>query len=1357
MPGAKLPSVRLPTVVAGQGVVEEALGDDGIAVELPSSRKFGFAWPAEPPPPVTLPLTAERPAGVQLSSSEGETDVSEDELSHPVRRATKPEEGDESEFVTPTNHLNSDQNPMDQGVQLPALPRFSRAFSMPLPSQLESLRNPRRASSPGGETSPTVIELPPEFGHFQELSLELADSVQMVIQTLLQLSPPQVLDPAKEQFSACSLSIPTPSISAMFTSMKNLNYMSANMSALSLDPPMQQASDSGEWIRTGDGCITRNDFDVGEMLQSVGDVLSGVAAQAGVDLALFHGDLGMKHVAVKGDESGISFALSHVVRQVISTASRGDTVEIGLFIESARTFATVSDSGENSRLRERSSSPITDVDGPLRCTFHIAHRFSAVESAESNNVDAFESDSVPQSPSLSSFARPQPCLKTLFLRRLLRHIGASLEADVRPQTPSVQRPYELTVILDRGSPFVVDPGIDLPPEDAACLDHPEFRIAHEPTLQQLTQFAESLRGKKVTLFAHPKGAFAQHLTSYLTTWGLDVSHVSTEPGAESEHGETSPEAGTSSGPGRDGSDVPSQSTNTAVPAEPYSFVLIDDDVEVLRSKLQKIRAEQAYPLNLHNRKRPSLATNHRPRSSPQVTRVVGFTPSSASFTQQVVLVHFTSLSHFKMVKDIVQSVLNPNLGPSFRLPECIVIPKPAGPRRVLTALHTAVTKPVVDPFFSPIATSPISPGFHTMSPFFNVPGAAKSPGGRSTASIRTASDRSAKSPKEHMGDSSNGASSPRAMSDGMEYFSDTVTKLGPSPASGLVIQSPDGQPAGIVFHPKAKRSNASSPTMERSTSSGENPGRSRGVSLRRTSDNDKNGLLAHGGTDSVRRGLRPQTTANADSGTEHREPPEGIQGKGKGRQVLGDVDILPIGQGQGGVSPGAIDLSPSEPPSSQAGPRINARRNVHIDPLLRHASDPPPPPSRAAGPAIPHGRRGQRRANADNPASPALAQKKGKGLPETNIVPPISVLIVDDNPINQTILSTFMQKKKIKFDVAKNGEEAVAKWRSGGFHLILMDIQMPVMDGIQATKEIRRIEKLNAAGGFPSSPQSEGQRTPSDVSTTGSSATTTPSYRSSVIIVALTASSLQSDRVTALAAGCNDFLTKPVSLHWLNSKIIEWGSIKALQMWADIRPEVVKSISHGQAAQAQNVARRLHVPEGRSTPTGSRSRSSSLSKTMQAEGASAYTISTLRSEKTVTPNTPVHGGSPGASRQSYETANMRVSTLPSAVSGSIAESEILPENANARHSEGSLAELVQNRIEAVQSAGDMVIPSDTMRLPDVSESAQTTIIETDSSERPATASGSLDGSKDIAPSSADESAPPGHDGQPPPPPPPEPQ
>lgn len=284
------------------------LGQEPVLVELSSSSKFGIAWPTEQPPQVPLPLGVERP--VVLSSSEGETDISEEEISAPTRRNSRPEDfGDDSDFVTPTNHLESEQNPMDQAGRL-AVPRLSRAFSMPLPSQLSALQNPRRTSvSEGsGSPSPVVNDQAPEQEHFRELSLELADSVQMVIQTLLQLSPPQVLDPAKEQFAACSLAIPTPSISAMFTTMKNLNYMSANMSRLSSDPRPNEALSS----RTSALSPIHSDFDVGEMLQSVGDALSGVAAQACVDLVLFHSDIGMKHVAARGDENGISYALSHV-------------------------------------------------------------------------------------------------------------------------------------------------------------------------------------------------------------------------------------------------------------------------------------------------------------------------------------------------------------------------------------------------------------------------------------------------------------------------------------------------------------------------------------------------------------------------------------------------------------------------------------------------------------------------------------------------------------------------------------------------------------------------------------------------------------------------------------------------------------------------------------------------------------------------------------------------------------------------------------------------------------------------------------------------------------------------------------
>jgi CheY-like chemotaxis protein len=105
------------------------------------------------------------------------------------------------------------------------------------------------------------------------------------------------------------------------------------------------------------------------------------------------------------------------------------------------------------------------------------------------------------------------------------------------------------------------------------------------------------------------------------------------------------------------------------------------------------------------------------------------------------------------------------------------------------------------------------------------------------------------------------------------------------------------------------------------------------------------------------------------------------------------------------------------------------------------------------------------------------------------------VLLAEDNPVNQTLLVCRLEQRGHKVVVAGNGREAVRAWEGQPFDVVLMDVQMPEMDGLEATAQIRAREK------------SQGRHTP---------------------IVALTAHALQGDRERCLAAGMDGYLTKPV-------------------------------------------------------------------------------------------------------------------------------------------------------------------------------------------------------------------------------------
>lgn len=137
--------------------------------------------------------------------------------------------------------------------------------------------------------------------------------------------------------------------------------------------------------------------------------------------------------------------------------------------------------------------------------------------------------------------------------------------------------------------------------------------------------------------------------------------------------------------------------------------------------------------------------------------------------------------------------------------------------------------------------------------------------------------------------------------------------------------------------------------------------------------------------------------------------------------------------------------------------------------------------------------------------------------------------------INMRLLEQFVRRLGVRWQTAVNGREAVDKWRQGGFHLVLMDIQLPIMSGLEATKEIRRLERVNNIGVFSSasisSPEVEEGSLAEVKEEDGLGESADRLFKSPVIIVALTASNLQSDRHEALAAGCNDFLTKVSRLY----------------------------------------------------------------------------------------------------------------------------------------------------------------------------------------------------------------------------------
>jgi two-component system, sensor histidine kinase and response regulator len=152
-----------------------------------------------------------------------------------------------------------------------------------------------------------------------------------------------------------------------------------------------------------------------------------------------------------------------------------------------------------------------------------------------------------------------------------------------------------------------------------------------------------------------------------------------------------------------------------------------------------------------------------------------------------------------------------------------------------------------------------------------------------------------------------------------------------------------------------------------------------------------------------------------------------------------------------------------------------------------------------------------------NALSTTWARRNGEGAPrrettpEIPIVPPfadsgVRVLLVEDNVVNQKVAARMLERLGLRPDVAANGREAVSMFQMAWYDIIIMDCQMPEMDGYQASEEIRQMER--------------GERR--------------------VVILAMTAEAIGDARDRCLSAGMDDYIPKPVKLADMSAALQKW-------------------------------------------------------------------------------------------------------------------------------------------------------------------------------------------------------------------------
>ena len=236
--------------------------------------------------------------------------------------------------------------------------------------------------------------------------------------------------------------------------------------------------------------------------------------------------------------------------------------------------------------------------------------------------------------------------------------------------------------------------------------------------------------------------------------------------------------------------------------------------------------------------------------------------------------------------------------------------------------------------------------------------------------------------------------------------------------------------------------------------------------------------------------------------------------------------------------PVATEAAVSALPSASASSSAWAARSASKAAKAREASS--GSPSRSSSPAKPSAHEPSALNPGRKPDSPkAIPVDRARPAPTTRPQRRVAsirssteeqtlrILVVDDNFVNQQVAAGLLNKLGHRADVADDGDRAVELVATGDYDMVLMDIQMPRVDGLSATGLIRQL----------------------------------PAPQNAIAIVAVTANAMVGDRETCLSAGMDDYISKPINRHQLGEILDRWRE-RLRRTPKDLSPRLIRFPDH---------------------------------------------------------------------------------------------------------------------------------------------------------------------------------------------------